>query len=117
MIRRRGRGNLRTREPAEGWGRGRTGALSTFQRARRPEQKAQRRAAILEAARALAAERGVAEVTLTEVASSVGLAKSNVLRYFETREDVYLHLLVAEWKGFETVVAGSAVAQPQPHRR
>jgi AcrR family transcriptional regulator len=40
---------------------------------------------------------------LTEVASSVGLAKSNVLRYFETREEVYIHLLVAEWGEFKTM--------------
>jgi AcrR family transcriptional regulator len=77
-------------------------ASSTFHRARRPEQKEQRRAAILDAARDLATERGVGEVTLTEVASTVGLAKSNVLRYFETREEVYLHLLVAEWDRFRT---------------
>jgi AcrR family transcriptional regulator len=80
-------------------------ASTTFQRARRPEQKEQRRAAILDAARELASERGVGEVTLTEVASRVGLAKSNVLRYFETREDVYLHLLAAEWQGFKTGAA------------
>jgi AcrR family transcriptional regulator len=80
-------------------------ASSTFRRARRPEQKEQRRAAILDVARELASERGVVEVTLTEVASRVGLAKSNVLRYFETREEVYLHLLVAEWQDFKTVAA------------
>jgi AcrR family transcriptional regulator len=78
---------------------------TTFHRARRPEQKEQRRAAILDVARELAAERGVGEVTLTEIASRVGLAKSNVLRYFETREEVYLHLLVAEWDDFKTVAA------------
>jgi AcrR family transcriptional regulator len=59
----------------------------------------------VDVARELATERGVAEVTLTEVASKVGLAKSNVLRYFETREEVYLHLLAAEWQDFKTVAA------------
>jgi AcrR family transcriptional regulator len=80
-------------------------ASPRFHRARRPEQKEQRRAAILDVARDLATERGVGEVTLTEVASRVGLAKSNVLRYFETREDVYLHLLVSEWDDFKTAAA------------
>jgi AcrR family transcriptional regulator len=60
---------------------------------------------MVDVARELATERGVAEVTLTEVASKVGLAKSNVLRYFETREEVYLHLLAAEWRDFKTVAA------------
>jgi AcrR family transcriptional regulator len=79
-------------------------ASPAFQRARRPEQKEQRRAAILDAARQLASERGVGEVTLTEVAARVGLAHSNVLRYFETREEVYLHLLAAEWDAWKAAV-------------
>jgi AcrR family transcriptional regulator len=36
-------------------------------------------------------------VTLGDVASEVGLAKSSVLRYFETREEIYLQLTVECW--------------------
>jgi AcrR family transcriptional regulator len=36
-------------------------------------------------------------VTLTDIASEVGLAPSNVLRYFGTREEIYLQLLVENW--------------------
>lgn len=74
--------------------------VPTFERARRPEQKAQRRAAIQAAARELALERGVRNVTLGDIATAVGTAKSNVLRYFGTREEIYLQLLIddlAEW--------------------
>ncbi|MDX6524592.1 MAG: hypothetical protein QOI43_103, partial [Gaiellales bacterium] len=60
-----------------------------YQRARSAEHKEERREAILAAARELAAERSVREVSLGDIARRVGLAKSNVLRYYETREEVY----------------------------
>ncbi|MBB3603341.1 AcrR family transcriptional regulator [Mycolicibacterium sp. BK556] len=69
---------------------------STFQRARRPEQLAARRSAILTAAREALAERGVDEVTLRDISERVGLAKSNVLRYFDTREAIFLEVLAEE---------------------
>jgi AcrR family transcriptional regulator len=69
-----------------------------FMRARRPEQKQQRREAILAAARELAAESGVRNVTLGGVAAAVGLAKSNVVRYFGTREEIYLVLAAEYWR-------------------
>jgi AcrR family transcriptional regulator len=74
--------------------------MPTYQRARRPEQKEERRAAILDAARALARDRPVRDITLTDIAAEVGMAKSAVLRYFETREEVYLHLLAEEWQSY-----------------
>jgi AcrR family transcriptional regulator len=72
-------------------------AVPRFQRARRPEHKQERREAILAAARELASERSVREVSLGDIARRVGLAKSNLLRYFESREDVFLRLLLREW--------------------
>lgn len=69
---------------------------STFQRARRPEQLAARRSAILAAARAALADKGVDEVTLRDISERVGLAKSNVLRYFDTREAILLEVLDEE---------------------
>ncbi|MGH3097535.1 MAG: TetR family transcriptional regulator [Streptosporangiales bacterium] len=71
---------------------------STFLRARRPEHKQQRREAILTAARELARASGVRNVSLGAVAEAVGLAKSNVVRYFGTREEIYLELLAEEWR-------------------
>lgn len=65
----------------------------TFQRARSEEQKEARRRAILDTTAAMLEEMPVAEVSLNELSRRVGLAKSNVLRYFESREAVLLELL------------------------
>ena len=63
-------------------------AGGAFQRARRPEQKRQRRAAILAAAAELLASDGVDGVTLNRISHRVGLAKSNLYRYFDSREQI-----------------------------
>ena len=65
----------------------------SFQRARSEEQREIRRRAILDTAAAMLHEMPVAEVSLNELSRRVGLAKSNVLRYFESREAVLLELL------------------------
>jgi AcrR family transcriptional regulator len=77
-----------------------------FVRARRPEQKLQRREAILAAARDLAAESGVRNVSLGGLAAAVGLAKSNVVRYFGTREEIYLELTAEGWTEWGAAVTG-----------
>ncbi|HEY0447922.1 MAG TPA: TetR family transcriptional regulator [Actinophytocola sp.] len=69
----------------------------TFQRARRPEHKRQRYEAILTAARELAVRDGVRSVSLADIASAVGMHKSALLRYFESREEVYLRLAADDW--------------------
>jgi AcrR family transcriptional regulator len=65
----------------------------TFQRARSEEQREIRRRAILDTTAAMLDEMPVAEVSLNELSRRVGLAKSNVLRYFESREAVLLELM------------------------
>jgi AcrR family transcriptional regulator len=70
---------------------------ATFQRARRPEHKQQRQDAILDAARELAGGHGVRNVSLTDIASQVGIHKSALLRYFETREQIFLKLTAQAW--------------------
>ncbi|MCA9632910.1 MAG: TetR family transcriptional regulator [Myxococcales bacterium] len=72
----------------------------TFQRARQPEQKAQRRSQILAAARQLLADQGMDQLSLSELARRVGLAKSNVYRYFESREAVLLEVLDRDWQAW-----------------
>ncbi|MDT8913074.1 TetR/AcrR family transcriptional regulator [Amycolatopsis sp. PS_44_ISF1] len=72
----------------------------TFQRARTEEQREARRRAILDAASAMLDEMPVAAVTLNELSRRAGLAKPNVVRYFESREAVLLELLdrfLREW--------------------
>ncbi|MEV0166442.1 TetR/AcrR family transcriptional regulator [Nonomuraea fuscirosea] len=71
---------------------------AAFRRARRPEHKQQRREAILDAARELARTSGVRNVSLGAVAEAVGLVKSNIVRYFGTREEIYLELAAEEWR-------------------
>lgn len=67
-----------------------------WQRARRPEHKAERRDAILAAAVSLLDERGVEGTTLTEIASRAGLSKANCYRYFESREAILLSVTLDE---------------------
>jgi len=71
-----------------------------FQRARTAEQVAVRRDTILATARRMLAERPVMEISLRELSTEVGLAKSNVLRYFDSREAIFLELLDEEWRGW-----------------
>ena len=78
-----------------------------FLRARRPEQKLQRYAAILDAARELALRDGVGSVSLGGIAAEVGMHKSALLKYFETREEIFLRLAETEWQEW----AGGLVAR------
>jgi AcrR family transcriptional regulator len=73
-------------------------SAETFQRARRPEQKLRRQDAILGAARDLALRVGVRNVSLADIAGQVGIHKSALLRYFETREQIFLELTAEAWR-------------------
>ena len=77
---------------------------SDFQRARSPEAKQHREDAILAAARSLGAERGIRQITLTDIADAVGMHKSALLRYFETREQIFLRLSAADWREWSAAV-------------
>ena len=69
-----------------------------FRRARSAEAKQQRESAILDAAAKLGAARGIRQVTLTDIAGAVGMHKSAMLRYFETREEIFLRLTARGWR-------------------
>jgi|ERR1700722_4256740 len=92
-------------------------SAETYQRARRPEQKLERRDAILAAARELALRDGVRAVSLADIADRVGIHKSALLRYFETREQIFLELTAQAWRewaaalhaGLDDAVPGNAV--------
>jgi AcrR family transcriptional regulator len=77
---------------------------SDFQRARSPEAKQQREDAILAAARSLGAKRGIRQITLTDIADAVGMHKSALLRYFETREQIFLRLTADDWREWSAVL-------------
>ncbi|MEV4143900.1 TetR family transcriptional regulator [Amycolatopsis sp. NPDC049691] len=79
------------------------------QRARSDQDKEARKTALLTAARELAVELGVREVTLTEVTSRVGLHPSALRRYFESREELLLELAEREWPEWrDRLLAGLA---------
>ncbi|MET9566230.1 TetR/AcrR family transcriptional regulator [Streptomyces tauricus] len=89
---------------------------SEFQRARSPEAKRLREAAILDAARALGAEHGIRQVTLTDIAARAGMHKSALLRYFETREEIFLRLTAAGWQEWSPALAARLreIKEPGP---
>ncbi|WP_235029545.1 TetR/AcrR family transcriptional regulator [Streptomyces sp. 3213.3] len=76
----------------------------TPQRARSAAAKQQRERAILDAARALGADRSVRVVTLTDIAAAVGMHKSAMLRYFETREQIFLALTAEGWEDWSAAL-------------
>lgn len=93
----------------------------TFQRARSEEQRAQRRQAILDTTASMLREMPVAQVSLNELSRRVGLAKSNVLRYFESREAVLLELLDVAFRDWlenlaEELASGVDTDAPMPGR-
>jgi len=72
--------------------------VTDFQRARQPDQKEKRRAHVVATARAMLGEGGDLDaLTLNELARRTGMAKSNIYRYFETREAVLLSVMWEEW--------------------
>lgn len=67
---------------------------TTFQRARSDAQKAERIQALIEAARELLqASMDSSSLSLNELARRAGMSKSNVYRYFESREAILLAVL------------------------
>ena len=58
------------------------------------------------------AEMPVADVSLTELSRRVGLAKSNVLRYFDSREAVLLELLDDAWRDWLAGLAADLGSGP-----
>jgi AcrR family transcriptional regulator len=81
-------------------------AVPDVHRARSAEAKQQREQAILDAAARLGTERGIRQVTLTDIAQAVGMHKSAMLRYFETREQIFLKLTAAGWHDWSADLRG-----------
>jgi AcrR family transcriptional regulator len=68
--------------------------MSTTRRARKPEQKEERRHAILDAALCLwLREKEDGEFTMAGLAEHTGLAKGTLYLYFATKEELFLALL------------------------
>lgn len=74
----------------------------TFIRARRDEQKAERRETILASARLMCMEVGVMNWSLNELGKRASFTKSNLYRYFGSREEILMTLLHEEIVQFST---------------
>lgn len=82
-----------------------------FQRARKPEEISQRRETLLAAAAELFDAEGPAGAGLNAIASKAGFTKSNVYRYFESREQVLLELFRDEFVGLVDALEQIIAAQ------
>lgn len=68
----------------------------------REQQKRDRRAAILEAARAAFAERGYGAATIAEIAEATGLAEGTIYKHFASKQDL-LHQVMGAF--YERIIA------------
>jgi AcrR family transcriptional regulator len=70
--------------------------MVSYVRARKDEQKEERRGGILAVARQLAGSSPFASITMSQVAEQAGLAKGTLYLYFKTKEELILALLEEE---------------------
>jgi AcrR family transcriptional regulator len=87
--------------------------VTSYQRARTPERKAERARTLVEAARGLATERGVRAVTLTAIADRAGLHHSAMRRYFSSHREVLLRLAGEGWTDFAEAIRTDLGSQGQ----
>ncbi len=88
---------------------------TSWQRARSPEQIAERRVSILDATGDLLDEGGVEAAGLNAIARQVGLSKANLYRYFESREAILLELLLTEFRRWSDEVASDLDTMDAEH--
>jgi TetR/AcrR family transcriptional regulator len=86
--------------------------MTGFQRARQPDQINLRREALLAAAAELFDAEGPGGAGLNAIAARAGFTKSNVYRYFESREDVLLALLLGEYDRLSHAIEQAVSARP-----
>ncbi|MCS7467438.1 TetR family transcriptional regulator [Stieleria sp. ICT_E10.1] len=89
-----------------------------WQRARRPEQKAERISAILDAAAELFDDNEFDTISMRDVANHAGLGKASLYHYFKTKEEVFLTLYREELgRWLESVTTGlGRLRKPTPKR-
>lgn len=66
--------------------------MSDYQRARSPEQKAERMSAIMDAAEVLFQELPYHEINMGLIAKELGWSRSNLYKYAATQEEIFLAL-------------------------
>jgi AcrR family transcriptional regulator len=85
-----------------------------FQRARKTEQIEERKQEILKIARELCHEHGVLKWSLNELGRKASVTKSNLYRYFGSREEVLLYLLNIEILRFTELLDNEIEDRPYP---
>jgi AcrR family transcriptional regulator len=86
---------------------------TTFQRARKPEEIQARRETLLAAAAELFDAEGPLGAGLNAIAARAGFTKSNVYRYYESREEVLLSLFIDEMNQLVPALAAAVAATPE----
>ncbi len=71
-----------------------------YKRANTPEQKEERRRAVIQAAIDVLERDGPAQAGMSAIAREVGLSKGNLYRYFDSREAIYLHVLLEDYEAW-----------------
>lgn len=80
---------------------------TVWQRARSEAQKEQRKTALLAAATRMLMTQPLDEISLNAIAREANISKANVYRYFESREELFLHLTLDAFDGWrDRVVRG-----------
>lgn len=87
-----------------------------FRRARKPEQRAERMANILDTAKSIARSEGAIRLTISELGRRAQLTKASIYRYFESLEHVLLLILVAELNDLADE-CGDALSASKPSMR
>jgi TPR repeat protein len=77
-----------------------------------PLEREDKRQAIIEVARALAAERGFSAVTLSAVAEKMNFAPAVIYGYFATRNELLEHLSLDDSPEMEPAAAPAAASEP-----
>lgn len=83
----------------------------TFQRARSPEHKELRRRMILDAATRVLDRDGFNDTSLNAIAQEAGVVKSGLYRYFESREEILLELMVSDVTAMCTAFSDAVTGQ------
>ncbi|GHB38156.1 TetR family transcriptional regulator [Pseudovibrio japonicus] len=86
----------------------------SFQRARSAEAKAQRHNDLIRAATSVLEQEGVDGLTLQAIASRAGIVKSNIYRYFETREAILMELLLHDFVEMTTELEKQIAGEMTP---
>ncbi|MCS6156959.1 TetR/AcrR family transcriptional regulator [Lactiplantibacillus plantarum] len=77
-----------------------------------PSQKAAKRQAIMTAAINLFAHRSYPEITMQQIAEAVGSSKGATFRYFTTKEDLFMTILLEDYQQYFTQLTTDLAQQP-----